>query len=244
MSPTEQFFEQAKNHPDAKLYYGCFDGGLGQHPSDLTERFFLYTRRSSEPWSTPEEFDAQSAPLAIALKLREEINILREKNLDTPPSSPLMNLEIAGHSHGAWLGMRVAYQAALIPRIKLKQLLTIDAVSFIDCPSAWFPWHVINSTFNWYGDHAACHRSPKDLEPLGKIISEAANMHWINFYETKQPFVSSGPIPFATRNIEFTPEGNFDWITAHREILRNPETWRVFKARQLSIIQNPDDDEN
>ena len=242
--PADTFFDQAKNHPDAKLYYGCFDGGFAEHPSDLTEHFFVYTRRPSEPWSAPQEFDAQSAPLAIALMLHHEIAALAANNPETQDTSPLMNLEIAGHSHGGWIAMRVAYQAALIPRIKLKQLLTVDPISYVECSSEWFPWHAINSTFNWLGDHEACHRAPQDLEALGPTIFTAVNFHWDNVYETSQPYLSSGPVRHATRNIEFTADSTLDWLTAHRAIIRSPETWRRFFNRQNAIIQNPDDDEN
>lgn len=244
MAPVNHYFDAIKDHPDAKLIYGCFDGGFAEHPLDPTEHFYVYTRTPSSSWSEPEKMDAQSAPLAIALMLRNEIKELRELNLETPSSTPLMNLTIAGHSHGAWIAMRLAYQASLIPQLKLKDLLTIDPVSYVECPSEWFPWHVISSTFNWFGDHSACHRAPKDLEGLGPIIAKTANFHWTNVYETSMPYLSSGRVLHATVNAEYTGQTTYDWLTAHRSITKDPNSWKRFYERMAFIVQNPDNDED
>ena len=244
LAPVSYFMKIAKDHPDAKLYYGCFDAGFAQHPSDLTERFYLYTRTPSGPWSAPELLDAQSAPLAISLKLRHDVQELIAQYPDDAPSTPQMNIVIAGHSHGAWLAMHTAYQVALNPQMKLKDLLTIDPVSYVDCPSSKFPWHVLSATFGWFADYTSCHGAPKDLEGIEQTIAEAANFHWNNFYETSMPYLSSGPVRHATGNFEFTSPSYVAWLTAHRAILKDPKTWERFYRRLTHIVQDAENDHN
>jgi hypothetical protein len=243
MTPVNKFMQLAKDHPDAKIYYGCFDGGFVQHPTDLTERFYLYTRTVSGPWSVPEPMDVQSAPLAISAKLSQEVTGLTEQNPEAAPTTPVMNVIIAGHSHGGWLAMRVAYQTALSPLLKLKDLLTIDPVSYVDCPSTMFPWHVLSTTFGWHSDNTTCHGAPKDLQSIEQTIATAANFHWNNYYETSMPYLSSGPVRHATGNFEMTSHSFGTWLTAHRAILKDPKTWERFYKRISVIVQNPDDDE-
>jgi hypothetical protein len=239
-APIEQFFEAAKTHPDAKLYYGCFDGGFTEHIGDYRERFFLYTLTASDQWSSSEEMDPQSAPLAISLKIRREMQLLRALNPDAPSDLPLMDVMVAGHSHGGWMAMRAAYQFTLVPQLKLQELLTIDPVSYVECPSEWFPWHVLSNLFHWAGDHDACHRAPMDLVGLEPSIAEAIDYNWTNVYEITMPYLSSGPIGGATRNFEYTAPPTTSWLGAHRAVLLDPSTWSRFSRRVLAIVQNPE----
>ena len=227
-APVHKFLEQVRNHPDARVYWGCFDGGFTQHASDWHERFFLYTIEPNGEWSQPMEMNARSAPQEIALMIGKEIRQMEEASPGTDPQEKLMDVFIAGHSHGGWMAMRTAYQIALQPKADIKQLLTIDPVSYELCHSAWFPVSMVSNTFRWWGEPHDCHRAPRDLAHIEPYIAKATAGNWTNIYETSMPYLSSGPINSATINRVYAAKTNFDWWTAHRAILIDPTTWTQF----------------
>lgn len=237
-APAHKFLELTRNHPDAKVYWGCFDGGFTQHPSDWNERFFLYTIAPNGEWSAPTEMNARSAPLQIALMLGKELRTLEENADQSSSDESLMDLFIAGHSHGGWMAMRVAYQMGLYKRASVENLLTIDPVSYDLCHSAWFPANAVANTFRWWGEPHDCHRAPRDLEHLEPYIAKAAKYRWTNIYETSMPYLSSGPIRHATYNIHYQAKTNFDWWTAHRAILIDPTNWQGFYNSMSGYIKS------
>jgi hypothetical protein len=235
-APAHKFLEIAKEHPDARVYWGCFDGGFTQHIGDWNERFFLYTIEPNGQWSQPIEMNPRSAPLEIALMLGKELKELEESSLTS--DDKLMDVMIAGHSHGGWMAMRVAYQVGLYQRARLTNLLTIDPVSYDLCHSAWFPVNAVQNTFRWWGDPHDCHRAPRDLAHIEPYIAKATNYQWINIYETSMPYLSSGPIKAATRNIHYKAFTYFDWWTAHRAILLDPANWQDFYQRMRMVVED------
>lgn len=242
--PAIKFLELTKHHPDARVYWGCFDGGFVQHASDWQERFFLYTIEPNGEWSKPIEMSGRTAPQEIALMLGKELRDLEAQALTDSPDEKLMDIFIAGHSHGGWMAMRTAYQIGFYKHAEIQQLLTVDPVSFDLCHSAWFPVSAVQNTVRWWGEPHDCHRAPRDLEPLEPFIASAAQNRWVNVYETSMPYLSSGPIKGAPVNRVYNAQTNFDWYTAHRAILIDPTTWTEFYKSMESTASAEAKDES
>ena len=236
LKPVQEFGAASANNPNSKMYWGCFDGGHLTHLHDTKEYFYLYSLDSKGNWSQGEEIDAQVASLQIAHYINRDIKQFTQASVAVQGAAPDFNQEstetdvfIAGHSHGGWMAMRVAYQLSLMANAKLRQLLTIDPVSYKLCSSQWFPVKAIWNTFDWWSAPGDCHRAPRDLLHLNPTIAKGANGQWINIYQNSMPYLTSGPIAEAHKNIRYTPDTNMDWITAHRAIVHSPSTWTAFK---------------
>lgn len=238
--PVQKFLEIAKNHPDARVYWGCFDGGFVQHTTDWQERFFLYTIESNGEWSKPMEMNSRTAPLEIALMIGKELRELEAQSGTESSDEKLMDVFVAGHSHGGWMAMRTAYQIGLYPLAQLQEVLTIDPVSFELCHSSWFPVAALKNSLRWWGEPDDCHRAPRDLVHLEAAIASAAQNRWTNIYETTMPYLSSGPIKGAPINRVYRGATNFDWYTAHRAILIDPSTWWYFYQSLEAAVAKSD----
>jgi hypothetical protein len=244
-APVQKFLEVSKNHPDARVYWGCFDGGFVQHAQDWHERFFLYTIEPNGQWSEPLEMNARTAPQEIALMIRKELRELEGKPSFDNTDAKLMDVFVAGHSHGGWMAMRTAYHIGLVERAQIQQVLTIDPVSFDLCHSSWFPVSAVQNTFRWWGEPHDCHRAPRDLEPIAPFIASAAGNRWVNIYENTMPYLSSGPMKGAPINKIYYSQTNFDWFTAHRAILLDETTWKNFyHALESSAYAAADDEQS
>lgn len=228
LKPVKEFLTVAANNPNSKMYWGCFDGGHLTHLHDTKEYFYLYSVDSKGAWSQGEEIDAQVASLQIAHYINGDLKKFTRASISAK-ESPETDVFIAGHSHGGWMAMRVAYQLSLMANAKLRQLLTIDPVSYTLCSSQWFPAKAIWNTFDWWSAPGDCHRAPRDLLHLNPTIAKGANGQWINIYQNSMPYLTSGPIAEATKNIRYEPDTNMDWITAHRAIVHSDWTWAIFK---------------
>jgi len=228
LKPVQEFGAASANNPNSKMYWGCFDGGHLTHLHDTKEHFYLYSADSKGNWSQGEEIDPQVASLQIASYINRDIKKFTQASVAAQESTET-DVFIAGHSHGGWMAMRVAYQLAFIANTKLRQLLTIDPVSYTLCASQWFPVNAIWNTFDWWSAPDDCHRAPRDLEKLNPTISKTANGQWINIYEDAMPYLTSGPIAQADKNIRYVPDTSMDWITAHRAIVHSEWTWEIFK---------------
>ncbi len=231
-APVKEFLNTAAGHPDAKMYYGCFDGGYEAHPRDVVEHFYLYTMTSDGRWSIATEMPAQTAPLEIALMVRRE---MRDDASEAP------DVMIAGHSHGGWMAIRVASQLSLIEGLKIRELLTIDPVSYTLCASKWFPAYITMKVIGWGGEPADCHRAPRDLEAIEPIVAAKTGHHWTNIYQDTMPFVSSGAIASATRNFEYTSKTVFDAFTAHRAAFLDSTSWSRFYRRLKAVASGQAD---
>lgn len=228
--PVRIFMKIAANNPNSKLYWGCFDGGHITHLSDTKEYFYLTSMNTKGEWAPMEEVEPQSGSLQIANYVHKDItrfNAGYSRNITRPKT----NIFIAGHSHGGWMAMRVAYQMSLIEKAKLQQLLTIDPISYKLCASHWFPFHILYNTFNWLGEPDNCHKAPADLDHIAPYIASAADGNWINIYQESMPYLTSGPVDAAHQNIRYEPPTNIDWVNAHRAIIRTDWTWGFFQNR-------------
>lgn len=206
------------------MYFGCFDGGFIEHVEDWTEHFYIYTIDSRGHWSGGEEMNPYTAPLELARDLSLSlINTQSEANVDEG-----MDVIIAGHSHGGWMAMRLAHHLGLSPRFTIHHLLTIDPISYQLCPSSWFPLHALSTTFRWWGEPNDCHKAPRDLESIGESIARAVSNRWTNVYQVSMPYVSSGPIQHATRNLTYQAQTTRQWLSAHGASLRDPRSWQFF----------------
>ena len=230
--PVAAFLQIAAHHPDAAMYYGCFDGGYETHPLDPTEHFYLYTITGNGQWSDALAMPAQTAPLEITAMLRQDV-------LKTPDDT--VDVFIAGHSHGGWMAIRVAYQLGLVAGVDIRELLTIDPVSYDLCASQWFPAYVVARGVGFGGEPDDCHRAPRDIEHLTPSVAKAVQQHWTNIYQTDMAFVSSGPIRSADRNIEYTSRTFFDWATAHRAVFIDQASWKPFYMRLNEVASGIED---
>ena len=228
LKPINEFLAVAANNPNSKMYWGCFDGGHLTHLHDTKEYFYLYSVDSKGTWSQGEEIDAQVASLQIAHYINGDLKKFTRASISAQ-ESPETDVFIAGHSHGGWMAMRVAYQLSLMANATLRQLLTIDPVSYTLCSSQWFPANAIWNTFDWWSAPGDCHRAPRDLLQLNPTIAKGTNGQWINIYQNSMPYLTSGPIAEADKNIRYEPDTNMDWITAHRAIVHSDWTWAIFK---------------
>ena len=233
--PVRQFLEAASLNPNSKLYWGCYDGGHITHLDDTKEHFYLYTMNNRGQWSKGVEVEPQSGSLEIALKLHKDLKQFADTAAQAQREPEEADVFIAGHSHGGWMAMRLAYQMAFIKNAKLQQLLTIDPVSYDLCASSWFPLTVLYNTFNWFGEPSDCHRAPRDLEHINPTIAQTADGHWINIYEDSMPYLTSGPIEHADKNIRYEAPTHLDWVTAHRAIMHTDWTWSFFANRLAEI---------
>ena len=234
-TPVRKFLEIAATNPDAKLFWGCFDAGHIQHPHDTKEHFYLSTMDASGNWSPREELDPLTAPQEIAMRVSGQVKDIAS-TYSEPTDEPVMDVFIAGHSHGGWMAMRVAYHLSYVKNLEIKELLTIDPVSYNLCASKWFPVHVIVNTLRWWGEPHDCHRAPRDLEPIEARIAKATNGNWTNIYEESMPYLSSGPIRHATRNLSYPAHTTFDWLTAHRATLLDSRSWTRFFKRIDDVV--------
>lgn len=233
--PVKLFRKATSSNPNSKLYWGCFDGGHITHLNDTKEYFYLFSMNERGEWSKAEEIEPQSASLQIANYIHRDIKRFNSKESQNGRQEKT-DVFIAGHSHGGWMAMKVAYQMTFIEDAKLQQLLTIDPISYKLCASHWFPFHILYNTFNWFGEPDNCHKAPADLEHINPTIAETTDGHWINIYEDSMPYLTSGPIEQATTNIRYEPPTNMDWVTAHRAIMHTDWTWSFF-ANRLSEIR-------
>jgi hypothetical protein len=236
--PVRLFLNAAANNPNSKLYWGCFDGGHITHLNDTKEYFYLTHMNTKGEWAPMEEVEPQSGSLQIASYIFKDIKQFnsRYSSEKTPPKT---NVFIAGHSHGGWMAMRVAYQMSLIENVKLQQLLTIDPISYKLCASHWFPFHILYNTFNWLGEPDNCHKAPAELDHIIPQIANAADGHWINIYQESMPYLTSGPMDAADQNIRYEPPTNIDWVNAHRAIMHTDWTWEFFQNRLAEILGLP-----
>lgn len=231
--PVRHFMRIAAGNPNAKLYWGCFDGGHITHLHDTKEYFYLFTMNHLGQWSQAEEIEPQSGSLQIAQYIFKDLKRFEKSAAST--DLPKTDVLIAGHSHGGWMAMRVAYQMTFIEKAQLQQLLTIDPISYKLCASHWFPFHILYNTFNWFGEPDNCHKAPADLEHINPTIAQTAEKQWINIYQESMPYLTSGPIEHATQNIRYDAPTNMDWYTAHRAIMRTEWTWSFFTNRLAEI---------
>jgi hypothetical protein len=234
--PVKIFKQKAAGNPNAKLYWGCFDGGHLTHLHDTRQYFYLYSMDTNGHWSAGEEVDAQSGSLKIAHYIHRDLKEFA-RNLGQKKLAKA-DVFIAGHSHGGWMAMKTAYQMAFIQQVQVRQLLTIDPISYKLCPSQWFPAHLIYSTFNWLGEPGDCHRAPADLDHLIPTIKEVTGDHWTNIYQESMPYLTSGPIEEANKNIRYEPPTTTDWMLAHRAITRTDWTWS-FLVNRLTEVRAP-----
>jgi hypothetical protein len=228
--PVAAFLDAAARHPDAAMYYGCFDGGYETHPLDPIEHFYLYKVTADGQWSEATAMAAQTAPLEITTMLRQETSTAAD---DAPDQD--VDVLIAGHSHGGWMAIRLAYQLGLTPEFHLQELLTIDPISYDLCASQWFPSYVLLNSVRWFGEPHDCHRAPRDIEHLTPAVAAAAGDGWTNIYQTSMPFVSSGPISAANRNLLYTSPSVLDTLTAHRAAFIDPASWQMFYRRLRAL---------
>jgi hypothetical protein len=237
-APVRKFLELTANHPDARMYWGCFDAGFVQHIEDWRERFYIYTIESDGSWSKAQEMNPKTAPMEISLMLLNEIH---ERTNASDPSSDekIMDVFLAGHSHGGWMAIRTAYQLSLNSNVQIQHLLTIDPISYELCASSWFPYHVLTNTVRWWGTPHDCHRAPRDLEHLEDTVARATETRWTNIYQETMPYVTSGPIRQATRNFTYQSKSTFDWLTAHRAALLDSTTWTTFYRELSAFSQSP-----
>lgn len=232
--PVRLFLNATADNPNSKLYWGCFDGGHVTHLSDTKEYFYITSMNKKGEWAPMQDVEPQSGSLQIANYIYKDIKQFNSQYAKgkTPQKT---NVFIAGHSHGGWMAMRVAYQISLIENAKLQQLLTIDPISYTLCASHWFPFHILYNTFNWLGEPDNCHKAPADLDHIVPYISSAADGSWINIYQESMPYLTSGPVDAADRNIRYEPPTNIDWVNAHRAIMHTDWTWEFFQNRLAEI---------
>jgi hypothetical protein len=182
----------AAANPNSKVYWGCFDGGHLTHLDDTKEYFYLFSMNHLGQWSEAEEIEPQSASLQIAHYIHKDLKSFAKSS--PGQSLPKADVFIAGHSHGGWMAMKVAYQMTFIENAKLQQLLTIDPISYTLCASHWFPFHILYNTFNWFGEPDNCHKAPADLDHITPTIAQTADNRWINM--SKLPKISDTmPLP-------------------------------------------------
>lgn len=227
--PVRLFMKAAAGNPNSKIYWGCFDGGHLTHLNDTKEYFYLFSMNHLGQWSEAEEIEPQSASLQIAHYIHKDLKSFAKSS--PGQSLPKADVFIAGHSHGGWMAMKVAYQMTFIEGARLQQLLTIDPISYTLCASHWFPFHILYNTFNWFGEPDNCHKAPSDLDHIAPTIQQTADNRWINIYQETMPYLTSGPIEHASQNIRYDAPTNMDWVTAHRAIMRTDWTWSFFGNR-------------
>lgn len=238
--PVATFLDAAAQHADAVMYYGCFDGGYETHPLEPIQHFYLYKVSSDGQWSAPVPMSAQTAPLEIAALLRQDMSGSSDAH-DTGNDQAKTDVLIAGHSHGGWMAIRVAYQLGLMPQVNLRELLTIDPISYDLCASQWFPAYVAAWSIGLGGVPDDCHRAPKDIAHLAPAVAKTLNHRWTNIYQEDMAFVSSGPIVAASRNIRYVPKSMVDTITAHRAVFIDNASWQMFYRRLRDVASGVSD---
>jgi hypothetical protein len=119
------------------------------------------------------------------------------KSLSENYSRPVI---ISGHSHGAWLALKVLVQVkTVIPKIRL---VTIDPISFSQCNIATYA-----SIMRGGGSLAPCQRAPTDIAEaeFKKVRNVLGQNRWINYYQRNFLPLRSGPFDSA-----YGPNEQFD----------------------------------
>jgi hypothetical protein len=220
---------------DYATYYHCFDAGIFEHPMDEVEHMYRTYVNTDGTRRTTSEISAYTAPYQLIQDLETEAATLEQQGYTMP-----LQVYFVGHSHGGWFAMRTTAHLANNPRIQVKQLYTVDPISYTLCPSSFFVQNVVrNSIPTWYTTSPDdCHRAPRDLVAFEPTIRSTVGGNWTNFYQTTMPYLRSGPIQGASWNIDIPWLSTFDYWNGHRSLLSDPRTLNGFFN---SLARNLDD---
>lgn len=210
---------------DYATYYHCFDAGIFEHPLDEVEHMYRTYVNADRTRRTTSEISAYTAPYQLIQDLETEAMALEQQGYTMP-----LQVYFVGHSHGGWFAMRSTAHLANNPRIQVRQLYTVDPISYSLCPSHKFVNNVArNSIPSWNTSSPDdCHRAPRDLVDLEPSIRSTVDGNWTNFYQTTMPYLRSGPIAAASWNIDIPWLSTYDYWNGHRSLLSDPRTLRGF----------------
>lgn len=130
------------------------------------------------------------------------------ENLGTRTSTILI-----GHSYGGFLGMYFAERLRLKNRVAL--LATVDPIS-----NQCGPWEVVIGS-------QVCHEAPRNLR--NDVILNSVGQ-WLNFYQTSDDWVNSGPISEA-KNFFIGYRG------PHSDIDTDNRTWKEIRFSVESLLR-------
>jgi len=122
--------------------------------------------------------------------------------------------------------------AALPDATNLATLLTIDAISPIDCTPA-----TGISDYLTTGEVRRCNAAPTDIDAQARTLIKTHTHQWLNFYETANAYLHSSAIPEATVNVDmpFAPVGIFTGLESennpHLFVATAARTWVDFLGK-------------
>lgn len=135
-------------------------------------------------------------------------------------------LYVAGHSYGAYTALKLL--PGLDVGIKVKALVTIDAISKVGCT----PEGALPAVLGAGAAPQGCLEAPADItkEQQEKIKTQAGT--WLNFYQTDSPILHSGPFAPAQNEKRSYDSGGF---APHNDLVFDKD---VISAVSAAIVKS------
>jgi pimeloyl-ACP methyl ester carboxylesterase len=135
-------------------------------------------------------------------------------------------LYVAGHSYGAYTALKLL--PGLATEIKVKALVTIDAISKVGCT----PEGALPAVLGAGAAPQGCLEAPTDItkEQQEKIKAQAGT--WLNFYQTDSQILHSGPFAPAQNEKRTYDSGGF---APHNDLVFDDD---VISAVSAAILKS------
>lgn len=103
-----------------------------------------------------------------------------------------------GHSYGGWTALALAVDAIKLETNPIIDIITLDPISLKTCKLG----EAVSSFIGSGVVSPGCTEAPRDL-PVD-LLRDHPNVTWLNYYQTAEPLLRSGPAAGATKNSQIT----------------------------------------
>jgi hypothetical protein len=170
-----------------------------------------------------------SAPTVVLQADPFEFHKIVEEAVIAEPGSP--RLTLVGHSHGGWLGMKLAEQ--MRSEVVIDRIETLDPISYVNCNRTnIIEWRTRNP-------NPQCLRSPEDMNQEVQQRIHDRVINWTTGHQDQSRYLHSSEISKSHDNYKTEFEINSVFgINAHTDFADHPDIWGGISDRVTGDVKS------